>query len=198
MAGEITQIECATKLCAKCCQQLVLDRFHFRKDTGKHRSTCKSCWREKTDAWAAENQERRREIALKWAKNNYPKIRKNKARYRKEDPDRMRKWERENPDLKRKINAEWKRNNKGAVVASTRRRQAAKSLATPSWANQGAITAVYMRAAEMRSAGVDVHVDHIVPLRGEIVCGLHVENNLQIISAMENLLKGNRVWPDMP
>lgn len=41
--------------------------------------------------------------------------------------------------------------------------------------------------------GIDWHLDHIIPLQGKRVCGLHVWNNLRVITARENLQKGNKV-----
>jgi hypothetical protein len=58
--------------------------------------------------------------------------------------------------------------------------------ATPIWANKELIREVYSNKPE------GCHVDHVVPIRGETVCGLHVVENLQYLTAAENMEKGNR------
>lgn len=43
-----------------------------------------------------------------------------------------------------------------------------------------------------RTSGEGFHVDHIIPITNELVCGLHVDYNLQILTAQENLTKKNK------
>jgi hypothetical protein len=67
-----------------------------------------------------------------------------------------------------------------------------RSIATPLWANKKKIKEFYSVAKLLtENTGVKHHVDHIVPLRGEFVCGLHVEHNLQILTQEENIRKSN-------
>lgn len=78
-------------------------------------------------------------------------------------------------------------------------RRAAEKQARPVWANREAMREFYRRAALIQAeTGIPHHVDHIVPLQSEWVCGLHCETNLQVMSGPENQSKGNRHWPDMP
>lgn len=67
-----------------------------------------------------------------------------------------------------------------------------RALRTPKWVDAEAIVEVYLACAKRRAAGEDVVVDHIVPLVGEKVSGLHVPWNLQLIRREVNELKGNR------
>jgi len=82
---------------------------------------------------------------------------------------------------------------KNRMGSSKRRAQELK--ATPPWADAAAIKKVFAKARELEvEDGQKRHVDHIVPLKGKTVCGLHVACNLQILTAEENLKKKH--WYD--
>lgn len=72
----------------------------------------------------------------------------------------------------------------------SRLKKARRIQATPAWANLEAIRAFY---AEAEALGL--HVDHVIPMRGRLVCGLHVENNLQLLDSVANMRKNNSFDP---
>jgi hypothetical protein len=81
-----------------------------------------------------------------------------------------------------------------------RRRQAHNgNQAMPAWANRFFIDETYS-FAQLKSdvSGIKHNVDHIVPLKSPVVCGLHTHENLRVIPGIENRSKRNRWWPDMP
>ena len=67
------------------------------------------------------------------------------------------------------------------------------------WASDFIIGEMY-RLARLRTkvSGFEWQVDHIVPIRHRLVCGLHTEQNMQVIPAVVNQSKKNLYWPDMP
>jgi hypothetical protein len=79
----------------------------------------------------------------------------------------------------------WKQENKGKVRSYKAKRKAIQLKAMPKWADLKAIENIYANKPE------GYHVDHIVPLISDKVCGLHVENNLQYLTAEQNLKKSN-------
>lgn len=62
----------------------------------------------------------------------------------------------------------------------------AKARATPSWVNHEDLEKIYSEARNLK-----LTVDHIIPLRNQNVCGLHVPWNLQFLTKIINLKKGN-------
>lgn len=78
------------------------------------------------------------------------------------------------------------KNNKSEYIARAIQYKTKRSLATVSWADISKIKEIYTKCPE------GYHVDHIIPLQGELVCGLHVENNLQYLLAEDNIKKSNK------
>ena len=82
--------------------------------------------------------------------------------------------------------------NKHLYTARVAKRKAMLLKATPSWADQDKIKMYYgfAKAMDFCNPFSKHHVDHIVPLQGKLVCGLHTHNNLQVLTAGQNLSKG--------
>lgn len=81
--------------------------------------------------------------------------------------------------------------HKALAIHNERRRRHRQQ--TPPWSDRGACKAFYEIASRVTACtGIPFEVDHIIPLAGELVSGLHVPTNLQVIPAHQNRKKGNR------
>lgn len=122
------------------------------------------------------------------------------ARYAKEHAEKgleyVKARRRKNPEVFREYVKKCKQKNPAPVRANTAKRRAARMLRTPAWltADDHWIMQEAYALAALRSKlfGFSWHVDHIVPLQGETVSGLHVPNNLQVIPGRENMSKANK------
>lgn len=160
--------------------------------------------REQRASYRKENLEASREYHREWRKKNPGKAAQYVAKWRKNiGSDRVleaaKEYREANREKTREAASRWQKNNRAKATASQNRREAEKLRATPEWANHDKIEEFYKEAERLSQIhSRHYHVDHVVPLRSKIVCGLHWEGNLQVIPAEENIRKGNRHWPDMP
>ena len=136
-------------------------------------------------AWREANKEKLKAYKKAWHEANR-EIRnaKNKA------------WCEANRDKEKAQKKAWREANKETRIAVNAKRRAAKLNRTPGWLTEedlGKIKEFYKEAQKRKEeTGEAWHVDHIIPLQGENISGLHVPDNLQVIRATENKSKYNR------
>lgn len=177
-----------SKECTKCGEVKSLDEFYKQKkqkDGLTHQ--CKSC----SKAYAA-----------KYRKDNIEAYKeKDKLRYEQNKDyyaQKNKRWHQNNADRKLEYNREWHLANPGKRSAYQNKRYISQKQRTVSWANEQLIAAYYKEAKRLEElTGIKFHVDHIIPLQGELVSGLHVETNLQLLPAHENLGKSNSFDPEL-
>lgn len=151
---------------------------------------CMECAKARSSKrWHANADENRRKSRQRYADNREALVQK-AIDYRLQNPDKV-----------KTSNEKWRKANRHKKAASQMRRFASKLKATPSWLSKSQqldIAAFYAKAGEMSLAyGANIQVDHIVPLKGENICGLHVPWNLQLVTRSYNCSKNNRL-SDIP
>lgn len=106
-------------------------------------------------------------------------------------------WYEKNKDRALAQQAAWRDANRdqwnARMNAAGKKRYCSKMQRVPCWADEAKTKEVYRRAGEYRTLGIDVDVDHIVPLQGRLASGLHVHWNLRIVLAADNRGKKNQV-----
>lgn len=162
----------ALKRCRKCGADKPVSDFYLAP-SGNPTSPCKVCHTKAVYSWRGRNIETARAIVARWRKRNLKAKALLAVGYTKRHPERTR--------------------------ALSAKHRAGRLSAIPKWANHFFIGEIYDLSRRRTAAtGFLWHVDHIVPLNSKIVCGLHCEQNLQVIPAVKNYEKNNTVWPDMP
>lgn len=199
------------KSCTKCSQ--ILDLSRFSKDRQKsdgYSSHCKQCHLDASrkrrgvlperyfanKKTYADNAEKHRV----WRSKNREQ---HLANIQNRDKEKVlaaqREWRSRNKESQQKRTLLWAKENPSACALHSANRRASKKMAIPSWANSFFISEAYS-IAKLRTEmlGIKYVVDHIVPLQSKMVCGLHVEHNLQVIPETINAAKSNVWWPNMP
>jgi len=183
------------KRCPSC--ETVKPSCDFNKGSGRDglASYCRKCSSVCVLEWQKENRERANKRMQDWRKKNKKREREAvKARReanREREIEYQRNWRDNNKDKARLYGYTWAKKNPMKIMVYNATRRSAKLNATPGWLTPtqlAEIDGIYLYASIF-----GLTVDHIVPLRGKTVCGLHVPWNLQPMTAQENYRKGNRI-----
>lgn len=175
---------------------------------------CVLASRERASKWQSDYPDLANARKKDWARNNPDSVKRSVAKNKEKYPQAKRQsqakyyrknraeiyakqidWSARNRGKRSEYSRQYSSKNPGKIRQMKAKRKAAKIQRTPSWLtveHRLQISAIYIEAAARRRAGEDVHVDHIVPLRGINVSGLHVPWNLAIIPASVNQRKSNK------
>lgn len=175
------------KICAKCNIDKPLDQFCSNKNRkGGYHYYCRECHSKSNKRWRDDNLEQALATSKRYRDAN-----------KKSCQAASKAWEKANPEKVKAWRARYNKQNAAYLQDKCVRYRVGKKNRTPSWLTEEhwlAISCKYSVVAMLNKHGVEKwDVDHIVPLNGKTASGLHVPWNLQVITAKQNKIKGNRI-----
>ena len=160
--------------------------------------------KQKRREWDAANREKVLASKRKYREANREKVAAGVARWEAENPEKKnelrKRWKEQNRDTYlescSRAGRKWRQENPEKVTAKTAKRRAQLRAAAVPWADREAIEAFYREARRLtEETGIEHQVDHIDPLQSPLVCGLHNQFNLRVVTADENRRKHNQFSP---
>jgi hypothetical protein len=180
------------KLCVRC--KVKKEDLEFRKLKTRLNSWCRDCCKEHRKEWYQKNKDSEIEKAKAYHHATYADKREHKIKKANE-------WIKKNPEKYKQFYKKCYENNKSKIMSYAAKRRALKRNAVPSWFDsvKNSVDAIYAMRDWMNLTmfGIKYEVDHIIPLKNNNVCGLHVPNNLQIITEYENRSKQNKFYKEL-
>lgn len=189
------------KICTSCGVLKPIEMFSKQRERKDgHKSNCKSCLSTSDKLYSQENKEKIKRRRKEHYEKNKEKYNKMSAEWTKKNPEKAKakylKYRHANLEKVNSYNRLRRLSNLAKDAAKTAKRRSRKREATPNWLTEEHLQQILKFYEESNrlseSTGIKHHVDHIVPLRGKNVCGLHVPWNLRVITAVENLKKRNK------
>jgi hypothetical protein len=192
----------------------------YREKRRQHYKENREIELEKARIYREENPDKVKEAQTKYVENNKEWVAENKKRWNAENADKVKAYyeyhnaknnkanyekrkqemaerRKNDPEYREKCNR-WGKENREKRCEYTAKRKSIKLKAMPKWLTDDELNQIKFIYDECHritnETGIEHHVDHIIPLQGKFVCGLHVPWNLQILTAKENMEKGTTVY----
>ncbi len=211
------------RTCTKCsiCYPDVISNFRKSKrkkdGTYSYAAECKKCAKAYHAQRYKENTQEIRARNDKWKEENLEKLKAYYKRYGIENAEARKEYRKQyyqdpaNKERHKRVCKDWNeqnlektklyrtqhyQENKAYYVAKDLKRSKAERKATPAWCDLTKCQEFYAEARRLtEETGIPHQVDHVDPIQGRLVCGMHVHNNLQVLTLIENNLKRHKFTP---